>query len=88
MKLFLLFVFALAVLAREDFLSDILEKVIEKRLAASEEDQVSMWMCTVHPNAPGCGRRQLAREGRLSDILEKFIEKRVAEKQLADYRRN
>ena len=81
MKLFLLFVFALAALAREDFLSNVLEEVLEERMAA--ETPVGFLFGTKTGLPPGgvAGRRQLAPllepENRLSDILEELIEKRM-----------
>ena len=97
MKLFLLFVFALAALAREDRLSALLEKLIEERVAAESlvwggkngraEEQLSQAFCG-RCGCGGCGRRQLAREVRLSDVLEQLIEERVAETQLNDWGRH
>merc|ERR1712078_490846 len=54
-KLFLLFVFALAVLAREDFLSHVLNELIEERLAEKyTESQLAGCGCLGRPGCCGC----------------------------------
>merc|ERR1719440_2523333 len=85
-------------LSREGRLSDILEKLIEQRVAEKQLADnpfkanlnrgygLAEKQLADSPLAialhSGRGRRQLSREGRLSDILEKLMEKRVAERKV------
>ena len=94
MKLFIFLVFAMAVFARESFLSSVLAELIEERLAdkncsnplghnyavGCSEEELADSMARTH--ARHGGRRQLAREplreSLLSSVLAELIEERLA----------